>query len=307
MKDQAEKLRELINLKKNANTKLNTLKITKQTKQTKQTKVISVTSGKGGVGKTNFTVNLAISLSNLGYKVIVLDADIGLANIDVLLDVIPQYSITDVINGNKEITEILTEGPNGIMIIAGGSGINELPFVSKEQLDYVIKQLIVLEDYADFILIDTGAGISNTVLSFVNAADEIILVTTPEPTSLTDCYAMVKMLSKLGRKSNLKLVVNKAENSIEAKNAYKKISLVSQKFLKMKIDDLGFLCNNRIVIESVKKQIPFIILYPYSEITSKINSIALKISGATTEEKTNSQGLKEFGIRLLRFFGKGGP
>lgn len=301
MRDQAEKLRELINSKKIVDTKPGSIK------RIGKTRVIAVTSGKGGVGKTNFTINLAISLSNLGYKIILIDADIGLANVDVALGIFPKYTIADVINGKKQITDIITEGPNGIKVIAGGSGKNELLYVDKGNLDYIVDQLMVLENYADFILIDTGAGLSNIVLSFVNAADEIILITTPEPTSLTDCYAMVKTLSNKGRVSNLKLIVNRSESSNEAKDVYQKISIVSQKFLKAKIEDLGFLYNSKIVAESVKKQMPFIVLHPNSEISYKINSIALKISGGYADEDSNSQGLKGFGMRILRFFDKGGP
>ena len=192
MHDQAERLRQLLKNSKNS-TQSNNLK-----KMTSNTRIIAVTSGKGGVGKTNFTINLAISLSNLGYSVIVIDADIGLANVDVLLGLTPKETLTSVLNQNKRITDIIIDGPNGVKIIAGGSGIYDMLQLDNNSLEYFKNQLLEIENQFDFVLIDTGAGISETVMGFVISANEVILITTPEPTSITDAYALIKALKIRG-------------------------------------------------------------------------------------------------------------
>lgn len=273
MYDQADKLRKLLN-KSSFN-----IQDKKYFKRTNTTRILTITSGKGGVGKSNFTVNLAISLSNLGYSVVVIDADIGLANIDVLLGIIPKDNISSVINKRKSITDIMIEGPNGIKVVAGGSGLYDLFQLNNENLEYLIDQLVFLENICDFILIDTGAGISENVMSFIGASDEVILVTTPEPTSLTDAYALLKSIKIKGIVCNLHLVVNRVESQKEALSIYEKLNIATNKFLDMKINNLGYLINNKVVVESVKMQTPFINSYPNSVVSKSINSMAAKIVG----------------------------
>jgi len=297
MNDQAERLRQIISLNKSPKSNnLNTIKTLNKTR------VFAITSGKGGVGKTNFTINLAISLSRLGHKIIVFDADIGLANIDIILGVIPKYTIANVISGEKDILDIMVDGPNGIKIIAGGSGIRELSNLSSEKLEHLTSQLSKLEEFADFILIDTGAGLSNTVLNFVNAAGEVILITTPEPTSLTDVYAMIKTLTITGKYNKLHVVINRVEDSKEANEVYEKLYNVTNRFLNIRIENLGYLYNSKLVGDSVKSQTPFIMLYPDSQISKKINGIAMKIAG--NKEVDNNVGINNFINKLRSLFVK---
>lgn len=299
MNDQAERLRQLIT--KSDSTRIDDTPF----KRTSVTRVLAVTSGKGGVGKTNLTINLAISLSNLGYSVVVFDADIGLANIDVLLGVVPRFTISEVLNGNRDITEIMTEGPNGIKIIAGGSGISELFEMDNSKREKLINQLVKLEKHADYILIDTGAGISDTVISFVNAANEVILVTTPEPTSLTDAYAMVKALNIKGKHDRLQVVINRAADYKEADEVYKKLNMAANRFLKTKIDKLGYVLDSKLVTESVKSQCPFIVMYPNSQVSKKINNIALQIVGNKNSDG-DQMGIYTFIHKFKSFFIKEG-
>ncbi|HZK57982.1 MAG TPA: AAA family ATPase, partial [Clostridia bacterium] len=197
MIDQATKLRELINDKRMAS---------EQT--AKDARVICVTSGKGGVGKTNFTINLAIELSRLNNRVVIMDADLGLANIDVALGIIPEYTLLDVIYGEKSIVEVMNSGPDNIKIISGGSGITELVDMSFSSIQQLIEKLLLINNYADIVLIDTGAGLSSAVLSFVLAAQEVIVVTTSEPTSITDAYAMVKTINLKKKDKKIGIVIN---------------------------------------------------------------------------------------------------
>ena len=299
MSDQAERLRQLITKSNHSRTD-NTI-----FKRTSATRVLAVTSGKGGVGKTNLTINLAISLSKLGYSVVVFDADIGLANIDVLLGVVPRFTISEVLNGNKDITEIMTKGPNGINIIAGGSGISELFEMDNNKREKLVNQLVKLEEYADYILIDTGAGISDTVISFVNAANEVILVTTPEPTSLTDAYAMLKALIIKGKHDRVQVIINRAADHKEADEVYNKLNMTANRFLKTKIDNLGYVLDSKLVTESVKNQCPFIVMYPNSQVSKKINYIALQIVGNKNLRGAQA-GISTFIHKFKSFFIKEG-
>lgn len=282
MYDQAEKLRQLIKKTGNPHQESDIKK------RTNNTRIIAVTSGKGGVGKTNFTINLAISLSNLGYSVIVMDADIGLANIDVLLGLLPKDTISSVLNKNKKITDVITDGPNGIKIIAGGSGLYDMFQLDQENIEHLKKQLMELENLFDFVLIDTGAGISEMVMSFVTAAHEVILITTPEPTSLTDVYALIKALRIKGCYNKLQLVVNRVESPNEAFSVFEKLSIASGKFLNTKIENLGYMQNSKQVLEAVKNQHPFVNLYPNSTVAKNVNSIAIKIIGTPIENENNN-------------------
>lgn len=296
MHDQAEKLRQLLK-----NSKVSVRNNNFQ-KMTNNTRIIAVTSGKGGVGKTNFTINLAISLSNLRYSVIVIDADIGLANVDVLLGLTPKETITSVLNQNKKITDIMIDGPNGVKIIAGGSGIYDMLQLDNSSLEHFKNQLLEIEKQFDFVLIDTGAGLSETVMGFVISADEVILITTPEPTSITDAYALIKALKIKGYDDNkIHLVVNRAENSKEALEVFNKLYTVSKKFLGIELEDLGYIQNSKQVSEAVKKQHPFINLFPNSLVAKNVNDIAIKITGVPMQTENNS--FVNFVTRFKSFFG----
>ncbi len=228
MKDQAERLRELMRNKE------------KSRAANKKAKVLAITSGKGGVGKTNFAINLAISIKRLGHKVLVLDADLGLANVEILTGTNAKYTILDLILGRKSINEIIITGPEEIKLISGGSGLEELSVMDEENINRLIEELERLESSIDFIIIDTGAGISDLVTKFVMAADEVIVVTTPDPTSIMDAYTMIKTLINNGYESKLNVVTNMVNNKKEAITTFNKLNMAANNFLKTELNFLGF-------------------------------------------------------------------
>ncbi len=299
MKDQAEKLREIINDIKNTSTgNLSNNTINKSAGP----RVITVTSGKGGVGKTNFTVNLGIRLSQLGLRVVIIDADLGLANIDVVMGRMTKYNLSDVINNNKDILEILEEGPGGVKFTSGGSGVQELVKLDKSQLFDLLMKLGKLDEEADIILIDTGAGLSDSVLSFVHASREVIIVTTPEPTSITDAYALIKTISNRDKSKNIKIVVNRVDNSAEAFNILDKLNVVTEKFLGIKLQRLGYIINDNIVSKAVKQQQPFIISFSKSEPSKNMAEIADTLL-KNLEVNTNTvSGFRMFINKLTNIF-----
>ncbi|MGE5613901.1 MAG: P-loop NTPase, partial [Bacillota bacterium] len=206
MMDQADKLRQAIdNLKKKQSVRQEVLLVPPKKRTAR---VITVTSGKGGVGKSNITINLAIALSEQGYRIVILDADFGLANIDVLFGIAPRYTMLDVIKNQKSILEILADGPKNTRFISGGSGVEDLVKLEKQQIMRFIDNMSFLDKIADIIIVDTGAGLSENVMSFVTAADDVVLVTSPEPTSITDAYALIKMLSGIDKNKKVRVVVN---------------------------------------------------------------------------------------------------
>ncbi|KGG80821.1 MinD/ParA family protein [Caloranaerobacter azorensis] len=294
MRDQAYRLRQMVSKYKNNRMKT-------ENKPNSKTRVLAITSGKGGVGKTNFTINLAISLNKLGYKTVIFDADIGLANVDIALGIMPKHTIADVIKKEKDILEIITEGPCGLKIIAGGSALEELIDIKERELYELTSQLEKLSETADFILIDTGAGISKTVLSFIEAANEVILVTTPEPTSLTDAYALIKTLIISNYSYNkINLVVNKVDNYYEAKEVYEKLNRATKRFLNFELINLGYIQNSKLLVESVKLQKPITLLHPNSSFVKRINAIALKIVG--NEDNSSDNNFKNFIERFKNYF-----
>lgn len=300
MRDQADKLRQIIdNLKLRQATSQATLL---NTVKKKTAKVITVTSGKGGVGKTNVTINMAIALSELGYRVIILDADFGLANIDILFGIMPKYSLVDVIHNRKNILEVLSDGPENIKFISGGAGVEELIKLEKSQLERFVDNISLLDKIADIILIDTGAGLSDNVMNFVMAADEVVLVTTPEPTSITDAYALIKMVSNRDKEKIIKVIVNRAENYNEANDILNKLSLVAHKFLSLKLHSLGYILQDEAVIKAVKMQQPFSLSFPRSQAAKHIREISKKLSeGQDDIQDIGSKGIKSFVNRLVNF------
>ncbi|HHX17262.1 MAG TPA: MinD/ParA family protein, partial [Clostridium sp.] len=266
----------------------------------KSAKVITVTSGKGGVGKTNITINLAIALSEMGKRVTIMDADLGLGNIDVLLGVVPKYTLVDVIYNNKNIVEVLSDGPGNIKFVAGGSGIEDLAKLDSYQIQKFLANIALLDKISDIILIDTGAGLSDNVMNFVMAADEVLLVATPEPTSITDAYAIIKAVSKRDSNKTVKLIINRAESSTEANNITNKFSMVTQKFLEIKLEPLGFILQDNMVIKAVKAQQPFSISFPKSMAAKQIKDISKRLldinENIISEGRT---GIKSFVNRFV--------
>jgi flagellar biosynthesis protein FlhG len=300
MMDQAEKLRQVI---EDLKVKQLGNKMTLPAAPVKRTaRVITVTSGKGGVGKTNITINLAIALSEQGYRVVILDADFGLANIDVLFGIVPQYTLLDVVKNRKNILEILADGPKNTRFISGGSGVEDLLKLDRQQTARFIEGMALLDRLADVIIVDTGAGLSDNVMSFIMAADEVLLVTTPEPTSITDAYALIKMVSNRDRTKKIKLVVNKAESSVEAIDVLNKLVLVADRFLGLKLEQAGYILNDDAVIRAVKQQQPFMMIYPKSQAARNIREISAKLDNREVAgEAQQDYGIRGFFNRLVSF------
>ncbi|MBO4338065.1 MAG: MinD/ParA family protein [Lachnospiraceae bacterium] len=223
-------------------------------------RVITVTSGKGGVGKSNTAINLAIQFQRLGQRVIILDADFGLANIEIMFGTVPKFNLSDLIYQGKDITEIITWGPGNVGFISGGSGIAGMSNLSREYLVYIIQNLAKLDSIADIIIIDTGAGISDAVLEFLVASGEILLITTPEPTSITDSYSLIKALNRHPRylrdMTQIKIIANRVEDPEDGKNLYSKLNAVVSRYLKVPISYLGSVPQDQKLAAAVMQQSP---------------------------------------------------
>lgn len=241
-------------------------------------KVISVTSGKGGVGKTNVVVNLALSLTKLGKKVLVLDADMGLGNLDVMLGLTPTYNLHHVINGEVGITDVITKGPGGMMILPASSGVQELSELTPQQKLNLLSEFDKIDNSIDIMLIDTAAGISSNVMYFNSAAQDIIVVASPEPTSLTDAYAVMKVLHTKYGEAHFKLLVNMVQDSSEGMEVYRKLGTAADRFLNISIDYIGFVLKDKHVVMSVMEQRPVVDLYPWSNASKCFVELAKKIS-----------------------------
>ena len=241
------------------------------------TRVIAVTSGKGGVGKSNIVANLGFMLSRLGKKVLILDADLGLGNLDVLLGLAPKYNLSHVITGAKAISEIAVEGPGKIKIIPASSGIQELSDLTDEQKTRMLTDLDLLIDSVDFFLIDTGAGISSNVMHFNSSAQEIMVVVCPEPNSITDAYALMKVLSLDYSRKHFKLVVNMANSSKEATEVYRQLVLVADRFLDIKIEYMGHVLTDENVKKGVRLQKVVSEIHPDTKASRCFDSLAKKI------------------------------
>ncbi len=296
MRDQADKLRKIIDDLKMRESAFQSSE--HDAPASKRCRVITVTSGKGGVGKTNFSVNFALKLSQMGYRVVILDADFGLANIDVLFGISPRYTLLDVINSNKTIFDILSEGPMNVKFISGGSGIEEMIHLEKWQLNIVIEKIASLDQIADIVVVDTGAGISDNVISFITAADDVILITTPEPTSIMDAYALVKTVSVKDKNKKIHVVINRADNIKEAVSVANKLCLAADKFLGVKLQQLGHVLYDISVVKAVKQQQPFILSYPKALVTRQFSEIAHKLMGETDTTSQTSSGLRGFFRKL---------
>ncbi len=219
-----------------------------------QTRVISITSGKGGVGKSNIVANVGFVLSRLGKRVLIIDADLGLGNLDVLLGLTPRYNLSHAVLGSKTISEIALEGPGKMRIIPASSGVQELAHLTDDQKTRFLDSLDAVMNDVDFLLIDTGAGISSNVMYFNSSAREILVVVTPEPTSITDAYALMKVLSMNYSQKRFRLVVNFAKNAREAEGVYQQIKLVADRFLDITIEYVGFVLMDERVREGVRRQ-----------------------------------------------------
>ena len=241
-------------------------------------RVITVTSGKGGLDKSNLAINLAISLSRLGKKVVVLDADFGLANIEVMLGIRPQYNLSDLMFRGKSLSEIITAGPENVGFISGGSGIREMTNLTKEQLINLSSRLSELDRQTDVVIIDTGAGISGNVMEFVVLSGEVLLIATPEPTSITDAYALLKTLNyqpEFTREHcHIKLIANKVRNEKDGRELFEKLSVVADKFLNISLEYMGAVPSDNNMSKAVMKQQPLSVAYPNSQAARAIDDMA---------------------------------
>jgi flagellar biosynthesis protein FlhG len=240
-------------------------------------KVIAVTSGKGGVGKTNVVANLAVSLSKLGQSVLVLDADLGLGNLDVLFGKIPDFTLEDVILGDKSLADVILDGPSGIRILPTSSGAEDLTFLSDAQKLNLLAEFDRLEQKVDVLLIDTGAGISSNVIYFNTIAQEIIVISSPEPTSMTDAYAVIKVLSQRHGEKKFKILVNMARNGKEAKEVFQRLRMVSDKFLNVSLEYFGFIPKDDYLPMAVSEQMAVVEKYPSARSSREFNLLAQNI------------------------------
>jgi flagellar biosynthesis protein FlhG len=295
MEDQAEKLREIMRKKGETQAK------PQKTWDQKKTRIITVTSGKGGVGKTNVSVNMAIAYARLGKKVVVMDADLGLANVNVMLGLVPKYNLFHVMRKQKTMKEIQEETEYGISIVAGASGLSKIANLTEDERENFISELTTLSK-ADSIIIDTSAGVSKNVLDFNVAADDAIIITTPEPTAITDAYGITKIIAtEVMDKMDmgLKLVVNRAKNAEEAKRVADRMTGIAGQFLNLKIDYLGFIYDDPVVSQAVVRQKPFTVIDPKSKASLCVQHLVERMEKAEVSHEGGG-----FAAMVKRFFNR---
>ena len=266
-------------------------------------RVITVTSGKGGVGKSNTAINLAVQFKKMGQRVIILDADFGLANIEVMFGAVPKHNLCDLIYQGKNIKEIITWGPMDVGFISGGSGIAGMSNLSIDHLSYIIKNLSELDEMADIIIVDTGAGIADAVLEFLVASGEILLVTTPEPTSITDSYSLLKALNRHPRYSkevsHIKVIANKVENGQEGRSLYEKLDTVVARYLKIPITYLGMVPQDTQLAKAVMQQMPVSIQNPDSKSAQAYEVLAAKLMNKELNKTLTKRGMAAFFSHII--------
>jgi flagellar biosynthesis protein FlhG len=251
--------------------------------------VVTITSGKGGVGKTNIAANLSICLANNNKRVLLIDADLGLGNLDVMMNLNSRFNLSQVLAGRKSLKDIIQLGPAGVEVICGGSGIEELANINPFQRQRLVDDLQQLGDRADVIVIDTGAGINPNVISFCLASDHTMVVTTPEPTAITDAYAMIKVLAGRKYQGRISLLVNMADSIADGKKTYRQISEVAARFLNTPVFDSGILCKNELVSIAVRRREPVVLAYPRSAIAEHFAAISARMCN-TSRPVTESDG-----------------
>lgn len=293
MGDQAQRLRELAGKMNEAN---------HADTGEKRSRIYCITSGKGGVGKTSFAVNFAIALARCNKKVVIIDADFGFSNVNILLGTNSKYNMSHVLSGEKKMNEVMEECFPNVWHISGGAGVFDLVYVEDNKLARVMRQLAYLEEIADYILIDTGAGINDTVLRMISASDRTILVMTSEPTSLLDSYVVLKTVSVLEERPNIYAVINKAASEEEALRTYESFAKVANKHLHFNVELLGYMPRDNRMSGSISSLVPFITQYPASTLSTRIQMIANDVSRVHVKPE-KAKGMKEF---LNRFFTKEG-
>ncbi|CCK78262.1 MinD/ParA family protein [Desulfobacula toluolica] len=264
-------------------------------------RIITITSGKGGVGKTSISLNVSLALASKGFKVCLFDADLGLANVNILTGIYPEKDLESVIEGQADLTDIIIKSYQGIDIIPGSSGVEKIADLTRTQTDNLISAFLDLEDY-DYFIFDTSAGISAQVLSFCMASNEIILVATCEPTSLTDAYSLLKVLSKYQYDRPVKVVINQVRSGKAAQKAYVQLKETVNRFLLIKVEPLGIMASDKNVRASVISQTPFFMLFPDTIASKCINAIARKL--IATPDQTGQMPMELFWDQCLAFLEK---
>lgn len=299
MEDQAENLRALMKDKTTNPDEESAADPDTTPKSARKTRIITVTSGKGGVGKTNVATNMGIAYAQMGKKVIVIDADLGMANVNVMMNLIPQYNLYHVMRKQKRMSEIILDTDYGIKLIAGASGFSKIANMDEEERNAFISELYSLSD-TDIIIIDTSAGVSKNVLGFVAAADEVVIVTTPEPTSITDAYGIIKIIATEvdNLNINLKMIVNRVNSAVEGKRVAERMIQIAGQFLNLKVEYLGFIYDDPQVSQAVLKQRPFIIVDPKSKASVCLKHIVSRI------EKTEFLETEGFGRFIRKLFAR---
>lgn len=266
-------------------------------------RVITVTSGKGGVGKSNTAINLAIQFRKMGQRVIILDADFGLANIEIMFGTVPRHNLCDLIYQGKNIKEIITWGAGDVGFISGGSGIVGLANLSRDYLTYIIQNLAQLDAIADVIIIDTAAGIADAVLEFLVASGEILLVTTPEPTSITDSYSLLKALHRHTRfspeESKIKVVANRVNTVEDGQALFNKLNVVVSRYLKLPITYIGAVPQDSQLAEAVMRQTPVSLSAPNAKSTRAYERLAARMMEREVEVEVKKRGMAAFFSHLI--------
>lgn len=291
MRDQATRLRELLAEARQ--------EAERPSGAPRRAHVIAVASGKGGVGKSNISLGLSLALQEEGRSVILLDADLGTANIDVLLGIRPSQALDQVIAGRASMADVIQEGPRGLRLLPGGSGVGA--DLSPAELRRLITALRPLESEADFLVIDTGAGVGQDVTAFALAADTVIVVTTPEPTAMTDAYALMKSLVRANPAQRLRLLVNRAESLQEAAATTERVAATALQFLGTAVDPLPPVPEDRSLVRAVKSQVPLLIASPDSPAAAAIRRVARALLGREAEERPAASLFLD---RLSRFLGR---
>ncbi len=279
-------------------------------RSTKRAQTIAITSGKGGVGKTNLSVNLATVLAVMRRRVVLLDADLGLANADILCNVQPRFNLAHVVAGQRALADVMTHVPAGFSLIPGASGLAKMADLVEADRKRIVADLDSLSESADAIIIDTGAGIGRNVLSFTSTADHVVIVTTPEPTAITDAYAVLKVLVRCGTNAGsggvggarISVMVNMVKNRDEAKQVHERIASVARQFLKTDVAFAGYVVTDAAVQQSVRKRAPFVQQYPNSAAAQCIQAWANRIDHHVDISAGLSAGKPGFFSRLASWW-----
>jgi flagellar biosynthesis protein FlhG len=293
--DQAAGLRKLVNME----TTVPLETVAKETLLRTPLRVISVTSGKGGVGKTSITANLAVAFQKLNKRVLILDADLGLANMDIMLGINPRYTIGNVLSGEKSLEDVIVTTPTGIKLLPAASGMQELTELGEDQKRFLLNELDAINEDFDIILIDTSAGISSNVMYFNFAAMERLVVLTNEPTSLTDAYALIKVLTNKYNQKKFKVLINLVQDASEADRIFRSLSIAVDKYLQSpSLDYVGWIPYDKMIPKAIRRQKPLLDTHPDALASKSIMALAERM--LYKEEELNFEGdIKFFWRRLL--------